>query len=104
MRLIIILFLLLIGYVVYSQKEHCERMYNEARKFADSGRYEIALNKLAAAKICNPEETKYDSLIIEIYKVINRQKEIAEEALEREKQAKLLESIAKKEAVKEKVN
>src|SRR4030095_15338901 len=92
----IFLFLLL-KLVIYAQtkdRTDCERMYLQAQESADSGRYEMALNKLAAAKICNPAETKYDSEIIKIYKDINRQKEIAIEA-------KKLETEAKDEAVRQ---
>lgn len=95
----ILLLLLLTELNVYSRvigNNECDRMFNEAKDSADIGRYEIALKKLAAAKICNPKETKYDSLIIIIYQDINRQKENAVEAKKKE-------TVAKDEAVKQKI-
>ncbi|MEO5999698.1 MAG: WD40 repeat domain-containing protein [Chitinophagaceae bacterium] len=107
----ILMMLILLGtcFRTFSQVKECERMYKEAIDFANKGVYELALNKLTAAKICNPQEKKFDSLIVKIYEEINQQKENAvtarreaESALLREKIAKQLEAEAKNEAVKQK--
>lgn len=69
-------------------------MYAEAEKFARGGQYEAALNKLEAAKICNPQEKKYDKLIIEIYKDINQQKENAKREQNKAEKARLIAEFA----------
>lgn len=80
----------------YAQVNDCDSMYKHALDLAfNIGEYELALKKLAAAKICNPNDAKYDSAIVKIYKDINQQKinavnarNDANTALKREKEAR----------------
>lgn len=55
--------------------QDCIQMYRSSILLFEDGKYDLALKKLAAYKLCNPEKaTQADSLILVIYETVNNQK------------------------------
>lgn len=57
-----------------------DTLLRQAKQAADKGRYDLAINKLQSAKTCLPEKEKeVNREILNVFKEVNNQKNIAEE-------------------------
>jgi len=88
MRCLTGIFALFIFICSQGDAQPCQRIYAFADSLVKAPRpdYELALKKLAAVKLCDPNLARSaDELILRIYREINNQRHLAESALSKER-------------------
>jgi WD40 repeat protein len=89
--------LLFFNFIVAQKRSaNCEDIYAAAEKLFESGKYDMAIKKISAYKLCNEKGTKNaDILLLKIFETVNRQKE---EAIKSNKEAIRQRNIANNRA------
>ena len=74
----------------------CENIYLSAVNLFKNDKYDLAIKKVAAYKLCNPNNSKKaDGLLLQIFEKVNRQKD---EALSSKKEALIQKDLANRRA------
>ncbi|MBP6827264.1 MAG: WG repeat-containing protein, partial [Saprospiraceae bacterium] len=95
------IFLFFLSLPALSNAQHCDiqryrALIHQADVAVEKGQYDLAVNKLQSAKTCQPDsETVVNVRIVEVFREVNRQRELA---IRNEKEAKRQQLIAAENA------